>query len=108
MARELSKAALVVLLSEYETHPIAVLEALSLGRPVLVADTSGLSELAQNGLAQAIPLKSTTAQITDAIVEQLLHPQKPPAVNLPTWDDCAAGLLSLYGSVISGRMTCTS
>ena len=41
--------ALVVLFSEYETHPLAVLEALSLGRPALVADTSGLSELARTG-----------------------------------------------------------
>ncbi len=108
MARELSKAALVVLLSEFETHPIAMLEAISLGRPVLVADTSGLSELAQKGLARAIPLKSTPAQIADAIVDQLEHPQKPVKVNLPTWDECTAGLLSLYDSIVSGRTVCTS
>ena len=68
MARELSKAALVVLFSEFETHPLAVLEAISLGRPVLVADTSGLGELAQKGLARAIPLESTSDQIADAVV----------------------------------------
>lgn len=104
MARELSKAALVVLLSEFETHPVAILEALSLGRPALVADTSGLSELAQRGLVRAIPLKSTSTEVADAILEQLLHPQTPSKVNLPTWDDCAAGLLSLYSSVIAGRV----
>lgn len=108
MARELAKAALVVLLSEFETHPISVLEALSLGRPALVADTSGLSELAQKGLAQAIPLQSTPSQVADAIMEQLVRPQKPPELNLPTWDDCAAGLLSLYNSIVSRRMACTS
>lgn len=108
MTRELSKAALVVLLSEYETHPIAILEALSLGCPALVADTSGLRELAQKGLARAIPLKSTSSQIADAIVNQLLKPQKPAAVDMPTWDECAARLLSLYNSIFVRRMLCTS
>lgn len=103
MARELSKAALVVLFSEFETHPIAVLEAISLGRPVLVTDTSGLSELAQKGLARAIPLKSASSEIADAILEQLQRPQKPVQVNLTTWDECATGLLSLYTSIVAGR-----
>lgn len=108
MARELSKAGLVVLFSEYETHPISILEAVSLGRPALVADTSGLSELARKGLAQALPLASTSSQIAQAIVEQLVRPQKPSEVNLPTWDDCAAGLLSLYNSIAAERLPCIS
>ncbi|MFN8528578.1 MAG: hypothetical protein U0670_08200 [Anaerolineae bacterium] len=40
MSRLLARASLVVLFSEYEAHPVAVMEALSLRRPVLVADTS--------------------------------------------------------------------
>lgn len=108
MARELSRAALVVLFSEFETHPIAILEAVALGRPVLVADTPGLRDLAQQGLGRAIPLSSTPVQIAEAIVEQLLRPQKPSKVALPTWDDCAAGLLSLYRSVVAERMSCVS
>ena len=107
MARELSKAALVVLFSEYETHPIAVLEALALGRPVLVANTSGLGELARRGLAQSVPLKSTPAQVAAAILEQLYRPHKPPPIDLPTWDDCAAGLLALYNNV-NRRPSCVS
>jgi glycosyltransferase involved in cell wall biosynthesis len=107
MAAELSKAALVVLLSEYETHPIAVLEALSLGCPVLVADNSGLSELARQGLARAIPLNSSDRQVGMAVLEQLSQPR--PAVNLelPTWDDCAANLLTLYCSIVR-RPACAS
>jgi len=107
MAAELSRAALVVLLSEYETHPIAVIEALSLGCPVLVADNSGLSELAQLGLARAIPLNSSDRQVGMAVLEQLSQPR--PAVNLelPTWDDCAADLLALYRSV-ARRPVCAS
>lgn len=101
MARELSRAAVVVLLSEYETHPMAILEALALGRPVLVADTSGLSELAQRGLARAIPLESTPAEVAAAILEKLCQIHIPPRLDLPTWDDCATELLSLYRNVIT-------
>jgi glycosyltransferase involved in cell wall biosynthesis len=104
MARELSKAGLVILLSEYETHPLAVIEALTLGRPVLVADTSGLSELAQRGLAQAIPLKSTPAQIAEAVVNNLGQPPRVVNIDIPTWDDCCAGLLSLYKDVLRGKI----
>lgn len=107
MARELSKAALVVLFSEYETHPIAALEALALRRPVLVADTSGLSELAQRGMARAIPLKSTPKQVAEAVLENLDRPNEIKQVTIPTWDDCSTALLSLYGDVI-GRTFCAS
>jgi glycosyltransferase involved in cell wall biosynthesis len=96
MARLLNNAALVALLSDYEAHPIAVLEAVALGRPVLVTRTSGLAELAARGLAQAIPLDSTTAQVAAAIIGQLDAPMRPATVTLPTWDDCAAQLLDLY------------
>jgi glycogen synthase len=100
MAVELSKIALLVSLSEYETQPIAVLEALSLGRPALVADTPGLSDLARRGLARAIPLDSRPHEIAAAVLAQLRDPLLPPAdLKLPTWQDCAMQLLALYGNV---------
>ena len=107
MAAELARADLFVLLSEYETHPIAVLEALSLGCPALVADTSGLSELAARGLARAIPLKSSPRQVADAVLEQLRDPLVPAQLDIPTWDDCAAGLFALYEDIL-GRPLCAS
>ena len=39
----------VALLSDYEAHPVALLEARALGRKVVVAATSGLTELAEKG-----------------------------------------------------------
>jgi glycosyltransferase involved in cell wall biosynthesis len=99
MAEEVSQAALVVLLSEYETHPIAVLEAIALGRPALVAATSGLNEIAGRGLAQAIPLDSTPRQVAEAVLDQLRQPHVPPPFKLPTWDDCATDLFALYQQV---------
>jgi glycosyltransferase involved in cell wall biosynthesis len=100
MATALMSASLVALLSEYEANPVAVMEALALGRRVLVADTSGLSELATRGLARAIPLASTPDEIAAAIAEQLRTPE-PAELSLPTWDDCAARLVEVYRAVLA-------
>ena len=108
MAAVLGSAALVALLSEYETHPIAALEALAVGRPVLVADSSGLGELAAQGLARAVPLGSSSAQVAAAILEQLRQPLVPPSIALPTWDDCATQLLALYHSILKRPAACVS
>lgn len=99
MADLLQRAALVTLLSDYETHPIAALEALALGRPVLVAHGSGMAELAERGLARSVPLGSSPRQVAHAMLEQLRRPLIPPPLALPSWDDCAAGLLEVYRSV---------
>ncbi len=108
MAETLSQAALVALMSEYEAHPVAVMEALALRRPVLVADTSGLSELAEQGLVRAVPLKSTLEEIAQAALQQIEEPLVPPAnFTLPTWDDCAKQLQEIYG-VLAGRRLCAS
>ena len=107
MASILSKAALVTLLSEYEGHPMSIMEALTLGRPVLVSDHPGLQEFADRGLARSVSLKSTPAQIAAAVVDQLRHPLVPAGFDLPTWDDCAANLLKLYCNVV-GRSSCAS
>ncbi len=96
MAETLARAAMVVLLSEYETHPMAALEAIGLRRSVLVADTSGLSELAEQGWARAIPLDSSPEQVAAAVLAQLENPCAPPDITLPTWDDCANQLYDLY------------
>lgn len=107
MAELLSQATVVTLLSEYEAHPIAVMEALALQRPVLVTNTSGLREIAEQGLARAIPLESTPNEVARAVLQQIEDPLVPPAhLVLPTWDDCARQLQSIYTS--SGRMPCAS
>jgi len=96
MAELLAGAALVTLLSEYEAHPIAVMEALALRRSILVTNTSGLSELAEQGLVRAIPLNSTPTQVAQAVLNQLRDPLTPPAIELPTWEGCTNALLKLY------------
>jgi glycosyltransferase involved in cell wall biosynthesis len=108
MAEILSQATLVALLSEYEAHPIAVMEALALQRPVLVADTSGLREIAEQGFARSIPLQSTPEEVALAARQQIEEPLVPPAhLVLPTWDDCADQLHTIYNASIR-RQPCAS
>jgi len=99
MASLLSQAALVVLLSEYESQAIAVHEALTLGRPVLVAYTSALRELADRSLAAAVPKDASSDEIAAAMIRQLKQRRIAPGFQLPTWDDCASALFAVYQEV---------
>jgi glycosyltransferase involved in cell wall biosynthesis len=97
----LCMAGLVVLLSDYEAHPVAVMEALSVGRPVLVGDTSGLRELARRGFCHSVPLDNSPQENAEAIAIELHSQRPPPAVSLPNWDDCAQQLLQIYKGVLA-------
>jgi glycosyltransferase involved in cell wall biosynthesis len=97
LAQLLADASLVVLLSEYETHPIAVLEAAALGTPAVVTDVGGMRDLAQDGLATAVPLNVTAPELATVICEHLAHPPVLPAVRLMSWDDCAEAVMRIYG-----------
>lgn len=99
MAVLLSKADLVVLFSEYEAHPVSVMEALSLRRQVLVSDTSGLHELAEKGWVRAIPLDSTPRATADAMLNSLNQPLPTVEIVLPTWEGCTEQLLNIYRAV---------
>jgi glycosyltransferase involved in cell wall biosynthesis len=103
MADALGGAALVVLLSEYETHPLAVLEAVALGRPVLVAATPGLAELAERGLAVSIALDSSAEEVAAAVLGQLENPHVPRVPQLLSWEECADLHLRLYRRVCDER-----
>ncbi len=109
MAKQLAQASLVVLLSEYEAHPIAVMEALALQKPVLVADTSGLRELAEQGMAHAIPLQSTPLEIAEAALAQMRDPLPLlPPLSLSTWDDCTRQLQTVYQTIAKRSQVCVS
>jgi glycosyltransferase involved in cell wall biosynthesis len=100
MAAMLSRISLVVLLSEFETHPLVALEAAAARRRLLVADSGGLSELAADGFARAVPADEEPAAVAQAILQQLEEPPPAEAPKLSTWDDCAIALLDLYRSVM--------
>ena len=100
-AEEVSRASVAAFMSEFETHPIAALEAAALGVRLVVADGSGLGEVAEAGLARAVPLGAEAAEIAEAIVAAL--DDGPPTIrpSLPTWDDCAARLAAVYRTLVA-------
>ena len=100
MADALGRANLVALLSDYEAHPVAVMEALAVGRPVLVTESSGLTEIASAGHARGVPQGAGSDLIARAILEQLHAPLEVDTTELPTWDQCARQLHDLYASVL--------
>ncbi len=96
MAQLLGRVALVVLLSDFETHPLVAIEAAAARRRLLVADSSGLAELAEDGFARSIPAEEPATVVAEAIVEELGRPAPLEAPRLTTWEDCACALLDLY------------
>jgi glycogen synthase len=99
MAELLQRISLVVLLSDFETHPLVALEAAAAGRRLLVADASGLAEIAEDGLARAIPVEESAEAVGQAVIEELAKPPPSGRPNLTSWDECANELLALYRSL---------
>jgi glycosyltransferase involved in cell wall biosynthesis len=98
MAALMRRASLIVLLSEYETHPLVALEAAAIGRPLLVADRAGLNEVAAEGLAAAIDPDARPQAVATAIFAELARPPRR-APKLASWDECAAELAELYRAI---------
>jgi glycosyltransferase involved in cell wall biosynthesis len=92
----------VALISDYEAHPVALVEALALGRRVVVAATSGLTELAGDGAVTTVPLNAHPTVLAAVLASVAAMPDAP-APELPTWDDCVSDLLGVYGEVASGN-----
>jgi len=97
MAELLGEISLVVLMSEFETHPLVALEAAAAGCRLLVAETSGLAELAEDGYARGVPLEESPADLAAAVAEELEKPPPQQRPSLISWDECAERLLELYG-----------
>ena len=98
MGKLVADADVCCLLSEGESHPVAVMEALATGTKALVADTSGLSALGRAGLATMIALEAPPEQVAAAALAVAAAAPPPPPV-LPSWDDCAEQLHRLYREV---------
>jgi glycosyltransferase involved in cell wall biosynthesis len=91
---------IIALLSEYEANPVSVMEALALGRKVVVADTSGLAELASMELVTAIPIDVQPMALALVLAEVGARPTAE-VPDLPTWENCVEDLVGLYGEIAS-------
>jgi glycosyltransferase involved in cell wall biosynthesis len=96
MAQNLSRAAVVAALSQYEAHPLAVMEALTLGIPTVGLDTAGVGDLVQEGLVRGVPKDASPATIAQILVAALEDRRVSASAKLPTWDIAAADLAQIY------------
>jgi glycosyltransferase involved in cell wall biosynthesis len=103
MADLLASAALVVLFSDYEAHPVAVMEALALGRKVIVSDTSGFAEMIERGHVRGAPVAAQAEERAQVIVETMESGWIPPPIELPTWEGCVDRLAVIYWSVLGAE-----
>ena len=101
MAALLGGVSLVMLMSEFETHPLVALEAAAAGCRLLVADAGGLGELASEGLARAVPLDEQPAAVAQAALEELGKPSPERVPGLISWQESAERLLDLYREVVA-------
>jgi glycosyltransferase involved in cell wall biosynthesis len=100
MATALASASMLVLLSDYEAHPVAVMEALAVETPAVVFKTSGLTEMVDADLAIGIDPDADAHEIAIAIAIALRDPLIIDGDALPTWEACAQELAALYDSIL--------
>jgi len=107
MAGELAAASVMAALSSYEAHPVAIMEAVTMGLPVVGFDVAGTGDLVQDGLVRGLPTGATDDEVAAALLTALQEVQAggprrhtPVAVVLPTWETSADALAALYDDVL--------
>jgi glycosyltransferase involved in cell wall biosynthesis len=102
MATALGRAAAMAALSDYEAHPVAVMEALTLGTPVIGFAVAGVADLAEDGLVRPVRPSATAEQVAGALREVLSAPRPGVTPGLPTWESCAEALAQVYRAAARG------
>jgi glycosyltransferase involved in cell wall biosynthesis len=104
MGGVLASASAIVLLSEYEAHPVAALEAISLGRPLLASNSTGFREMAEAGMLRGVDPSASPKMVANAILEEIDNPSpRRVGTKIHNWDDCARNLLDVYRAVLTRR-----
>jgi glycosyltransferase involved in cell wall biosynthesis len=96
MATALAESSVVAALSDYEAHPVAVMEALCVARPVVGYDTAGVSELSAAGWMRGVPRGAPAADVARELVRAISSPPLVNQARLPSWDSCADQLAHVY------------
>jgi glycosyltransferase involved in cell wall biosynthesis len=100
MATTLAESSVVAAMSDYEAHPVAVMEALSIGRPVVGYDIAGIGELIVQGWVRGVPRGAPAVTIAQALVKAMSSPSLVDHARLPSWDSCADQLAYVYLSSV--------
>jgi len=98
MAAALGSAAVIAAFSDYEAHPVAVMEALTTGRPVVGYDIAGMADLVEEGLVHGIRPGTSPADAATTLINAMTAPHRTLDA-LPTWKTCADALVNVYRSV---------
>src|SRR5215472_3897339 len=96
MATTLAESSVVAALSDYEAHPVAVMEALCVARPVVGYDIAGVGELFAAGWVRGVPRGAPAAAVAEELVTAMSSPSLTTHVELPSWDSCADQLGHVY------------
>ena len=92
----LAESSLITLLSRYESQGLAAFEALSLGIPIMVLETTALAELTQAGLAAAVPPHTQPWVLASLIDRQLGAPEIATETAPPGWEQTVRRLREVY------------
>lgn len=103
MARALGEAQAFAAFSDYEAHPVAVVEALTLGVPVVGYDVAGIADLVEDGIVRGVTPGAPPAAAADALVSVLTCRSRAAPPELPTWDGAAAQLAEVYQAIAKAR-----
>lgn len=102
---ELASSNVFVMPTEHECYGIAAAEAIVLGVPTVVSNSSALSEFVESGLALGVDTPITPQGIASAVYKALITPQTTKACSsldkILSWDDVADRLGRLYLEVLS-------
>ena len=98
MATVLAESSVVAALSDYEAHPVAVMEALCAERPVVGYDTAGIGELSAAGWVRGVPRGAPAAVVAQELVKAMSSPSPVDQAQLPSWDSCVDQLAHIYRS----------
>jgi glycosyltransferase involved in cell wall biosynthesis len=104
MANALGEAAVVAALSEYEAHPVAVMEALALGTPIVGLNTAGIGDLIEDGLVEGVPKDASPTAIAGALLAALGGDRVHSSAELPTWDNAASDIARVYMEAIEAAL----
>jgi len=102
MGQLIQSASVIVLLSEYEAHPVAALECISLGRPVIANNSTGFKEMVEAGLLRGVDPQASSEIIGKTILDEIDHEfEEAPKVAIGNWDTCTLKLLDVYRNVLA-------
>ena len=104
MAAVLSQSSVMAALSDYEAHPVAIMEAVALGLPVVGSDIAGTADLVEDGLVTGIDPTAGDAEVARVLASRLQSgtatAHRPPDFALPTWEGSAEKLADVYRRVL--------